>query len=1364
MGEVGGLAAGATAGGLIAAKAYSSSLMAVAAQAQLTGTAVTGMSATMSAIPVGRLIAAGAAIGTLATRIFQRGKEAEAIGAAAGTLQGVAAQNFAAIQQSADALNYQYDVQIANLSLEKDRTTNLKEIERITARIAELEQNRTAGLDALAQKQQDTINSYIGVVRNYKDDTEGVLQGLGETFTDLGAMFNFIPGVKSKDEKMLAKTMDAAVLGMQEAWNNSIGSKLLGNELQGMDIEDVIRISLLVESKTISPEQMLLLKDIAERNGKDINQVIKFTLENSDPETLGRISTLLGRFETTTKQKGFQNLTDQLLGDDPAKLKNVLTALEEYAKAPDSIPVNMGMEIDKSDIDRLAVFGKEIDAIKKRFPNGKFDVKLLQKYQTELAGAGMPANATLDYVTSNIDYFMKLPAEKRFEAIFAFTMLKDADSVRADIEKTLRIGFMKKAEQKDPATLYVDSARAAAASQYDAWRKSTAGVKAYTDALKAMGLEWKGTGIEDGSVVPGANDLGDKTKIDLSWANDLVQRLKLIKESSLDALNPLISLQKFLGKDNKKSKNPMLDEQQGLLKKLEQQSKIPLATNLVDLLKSLDPEQFKLIYKYLFDANYQLNEVGKTYNEAFKVATVAEFLQKQKESNKSAKAQIDTYKKLRDATDASGKPLYSMDSILKILQDEALALDLAMGNTFSKDEQKQFNDELEKTNKLIIANSVKTLDKDIFDSEKSIAAYEKLNSLGVKQAVIIEILKNKENALAISRIAAGDTKGLDELINKTKIQIDLVDKLAKMYETFEQKTQDAIDANIAALDLQAKTLQNQFDLANFELKAKIVVAEDAVQKINDDIQKEQDKIDKINFELKYDSKIGQNLLDDIQENINDAQRKMEIDFDRPLQALSDRSAVLSNDLTLIDKATEAINEKYDKQEAALQTISELNQEIAAQEQKRISLADALSQGDISAAAQLANEMRSTAADAANRRSGEFLAAARKAETEALVSASGMTKAQIEAEQFRISQQSYALEQQRKTIQTQILSLEDQVYNITELREVKLLAIRDVETVIDGIKANQLFNAQQVLDRLQNELDANQKILDAKLLAIDKEKLGWESIQIKLDAYKAKLTEINDGPLKTMKDIVDSIAAALSQINNAKYSKDSAFIPPPTTTATPAEVTAATKKANDAADAADAATKKAEEELNAQLAAQAKADAEAAATSAALKKAIEDTKKAIADAAKKGDPASKAYMAQQKAAQEAEAARLAALAKQNAQYAARAAGYASRGQQAAYASGGMVKPKYFAVGGKARGTDIIPAMLTPGEFVMSKYAVDSYGVDKMKAINSGSYEGEKVYNYNLNVNVKSDANPEDIARVVMTQIRQVDSQRIRTQRG
>ncbi len=80
-----------------------------------------------------------------------------------------------------------------------------------------------------------------------------------------------------------------------------------------------------------------------------------------------------------------------------------------------------------------------------------------------------------------------------------------------------------------------------------------------------------------------------------------------------------------------------------------------------------------------------------------------------------------------------------------------------------------------------------------------------------------------------------------------------------------------------------------------------------------------------------------------------------------------------------------------------------------------------------------------------------------------------------------------------------------------------------------------------------------------------------------------------------------------------------------------------------------------------------------------------------------------------------------------------------------------------------GTDTVPAMLTPGEFVMSRYAVQNYGVDRMKAINDGTYAGDAVYNYSVNVNVKSGANPDEIARAVMTQIKQVDSQRIRTQR-
>ena len=685
-----------------------------------------------------------------------------------------------------------------------------------------------------------------------------------------------------------------------------------------------------------------------------------------------------------------------------------------------------------------------------------------------------------------------------------------------------------------------------------------------------------------------------------------------------------------------------------------------------------------------------------------------------------------------------------------------------------------------------------------------------MSAAGVKQEVILEILKDKSNVWAIAS-ADGTVDIKDKfggLINKTKEYSDLLELIKKQTLTFEQKTQEAIDSNIAAIDLQQRTLQNKFDVDNFSLKADIKVKENEIEKINEQIQDQQDLIDPINFKLKYDKNIGQNFLDDLQETISDLQRNIELNFDRKIQELSDRSAILSNDLTLIDKAAEAINEKYDKQEEALSTISQLNQEIAAQEKNRISLADALSQGDISAAAQMASEMRSTAAEAANRASGDFISKARTSEIDNLRSAGGMTKTQIQAEQFKIEQQTFALEQSRKIAQAEILKLEDQVYNITELREAKLLSIRDIETVIDGLKSTQLAKAQEELDKLTAKLASEQTILDAAIAGIEQQKLKWESVQLQLEAYRLKLKSVTDGELQSMSDIVAKIAAAMATISSTKFDNTSAF-----TTCPPGhkmdangncvKIVTSTSDSSDAdADAKalkikqDADAKALKDAADAKAAKELKAAQDAAAAEVARLKKLADAAKGIGvnpsaiAAAESGAIGAASIAAQIAAAKKAKAEeeRLAALKIQSDQWAAKVAAMQAAANAAAnsaansaaasvgfgggsggkfgmmaMSSGGMVKPKYFAIGGSARGSDIIPAMLTPGEFVMSKYAVDSYGVDKMKAINSGSYEGEKVYNYNLNVNVKSDANPQDIARVVMTQIRQVDSQRIRTQR-
>lgn len=155
----------------------------------------------------------------------------------------------------------------------------------------------------------------------------------------------------------------------------------------------------------------------------------------------------------------------------------------------------------------------------------------------------------------------------------------------------------------------------------------------------------------------------------------------------------------------------------------------------------------------------------------------------------------------------------------------------------------------------------------------------------------------------------------------------------------------------------------------------------------------------------------------------------------------------------------------------------------------------------------------------------------------------------------------------------------------------------------------------------------------------------------------------------------------------------------------------------------------------------------------------DIEKAISDA--KELNAKNLAALNKKLAQNA-AGNVSALTKQKMQYAAQAAGWANRGKQAGFATGGLV-PKYFAVGGFAQGTDTVPAMLTPGEFVVRKYAVDNFGLDKLKAINDGTYDGGTVYNYELTVNVKSDSDADQIANVVMSKIRQIDSMRVKGNR-
>jgi hypothetical protein len=80
---------------------------------------------------------------------------------------------------------------------------------------------------------------------------------------------------------------------------------------------------------------------------------------------------------------------------------------------------------------------------------------------------------------------------------------------------------------------------------------------------------------------------------------------------------------------------------------------------------------------------------------------------------------------------------------------------------------------------------------------------------------------------------------------------------------------------------------------------------------------------------------------------------------------------------------------------------------------------------------------------------------------------------------------------------------------------------------------------------------------------------------------------------------------------------------------------------------------------------------------------------------------------------------------------------------------------------SRGTDTIPAMLTPGEFVISKPAVENFGVQNLNNINNGTPIGNDVYNYNLSLSVNgSGMDADDVANTVIKRIKQLEGQRIR----
>lgn len=330
-------------------------------------------------------------------------------------------------------------------------------------------------------------------------------------------------------------------------------------------------------------------------------------------------------------------------------------------------------------------------------------------------------------------------------------------------------------------------------------------------------------------------------------------------------------------------------------------------------------------------------------------------------------------------------------------------------------------------------------------------------------------------------------------------------------------------------------------------KANVTTQQNVIAGINNTINAKQRLID-LNSQLISQQQIE---IDNIDKAIEAQQmlvagkeKYVETTFDKPLQALQDESNILSNSLSQIEHQQQAINAEYDKQQTAMEALNKLNQDSIEQGKTKISIADALSQGDISAAAQAVQDLRVQEAAASAASVQSMFDASRQGALNN-VNVNGMNKAQIEERQYQIQQQSFKLEQDKALyIKINILPLQEQIKKLEADKipiqnEINRITSSNegIQREIEGIQTNQLFNAEQTLTTLEgqvtaaeNKLEADEKIVDEIIEQLKQSgltKKEWEEIGLKADAAKTifeSITSTTEAAAAAAKEIADTFNA------------------------------------------------------------------------------------------------------------------------------------------------------------------------------------------------------------------------------------------------
>jgi len=423
----------------------------------------------------------------------------------------------------------------------------------------------------------------------------------------------------------------------------------------------------------------------------------------------------------------------------------------------------------------------------------------------------------------------------------------------------------------------------------------------------------------------------------------------------------------------------------------------------------------------------------------------------------------------------------------------------------------------------------KQLIKDLEDGKiDSAAIAEYLNS--IKDEKIVEI-RGKFNAGDFAGAAA---PGM-ELVNKMfSVQEALI-------RTGASKASKSMVANVKKLKDINEDLQLQIQQITFNSIRPIEIA---IEQATRDL------------ETKVTRKI-----ETYQEEINDLQHIIEIAFEEPIAAINAENTIMSNDMEIMNHAAEEINKRYDEQAEALSKVSEIKSQLVEQEKEQLDLADALSKGDIGAAARAIQAIRAAQAARNAENASKALELSRKNKIDSLTGRdSGLTKDQITERQYQNSQAIYDLENRATTevvsedgktkemltrlqILDRIKDRNKEIYKLEEDREARQLAIRDLEDQIYDITEKQIKPKQYQIDANNVAIATDERAIEklvGGITVLGQTKDAWDAIGAKIDA-SALAGEDFDRLMGSMLASVDKIEEGWTKIEDtmSKYSSASA---------------------------------------------------------------------------------------------------------------------------------------------------------------------------------------------------------------------------------